>query len=63
MEKMTFQKWLTSNLPKNQCFFLISFNVSRRFWEQYYFPQIKAKFQTNIVHRVSDEKSWKEMEA
>lgn len=62
MEKTTFQKWITSDIPSNQYFFLISLNISRHFWEQYYFPQIKNKFQTNIVHRVEDEKVWKEME-
>jgi hypothetical protein len=63
MEKTTFQKWITSSIPSNQYFFLISLNISRRFWEQHYLPQLKNKFQTNIVHRVEDEKIWKEMEA
>ncbi|HAX97996.1 MAG TPA: hypothetical protein DCY12_03685 [Candidatus Atribacteria bacterium] len=63
MEKTTFQKWITSNIPSNQYFFLISLNISRHFWEQHYFPQIKTKFKTNIVHRVDNEKTWKEMEA
>ncbi|MDI9595840.1 MAG: hypothetical protein QM279_11540 [Atribacterota bacterium] len=63
MEKTTFQKWITSDIPNNQYFFLISLNISRHFWEQYYFPQIKTKFKTNIVYRVENEKTWKEMEA
>ncbi|GEM_PF-1169121 len=59
MEKITFQEWMKGDSAEKHRFYLLQLNISRRFWEQSFFPQVKEKFHTDIVHRFSDDKSWK----